>query len=166
MVMQATKVVILLMIMSLVSIGVSAVNKGVTFLFTNGQTASFTLASKPEILVTTDGLTIFMSDSTDISYQFGEVQKFYFEDDVEAGVAMIKCALPAQHPVFNYADGIITVSDISASENLVVTNLCGNDLNIFKADAKGTARIDLNGAPAGVYIISSSNGLSFKLYKK
>ena len=155
------------MALALSSLSAMAVTPGVTFLFANGQKASFAFASKPEIEVTTDGLSVSSSSTSAVSYAFTDVQKFYFEDDViETGISQVEGVVSAERPVFNYVNGIVTVSGMSAGERLSAVTLSGSLVNAAKADAEGNASIDLSNAPAGVYIVSTGSGVSFKLLKK
>ena len=153
-------------VLALLSLGSFAATPGVTFLFSNGQKATFAFASKPEIVVTSDGLTITSSTSSDVSYSFADVQKFYFDDGVTNGIQQIEGTTSAHRPVFNYADGVVTISGMASGERLDVVALSGKKVSATKADARGNASIDLGSAAAGVYIVSTSNGISFKLLKK
>ena len=153
-------------VLALLSLGSFAATPGVTFLFSNGQKATFAFASKPEISVTSDGLTVSSSTSSAVSYSFADVQKFYFVDDVATSIQQVENTASTPRPVFNYADGVVTVSGMSAGERLDVVALSGSKVSAAKADAKGNASIDLDNAPTGVYVVSTSNGVSFKLMKK
>ena len=139
---------------------------GVTFLFTNGKKASFAFADKPVIAVTTGGLTISATGASEVSYSFADVQKFYFEDDIATAIEQVKNDVSAQRPVFTYAGGVVTVSGMTAGERLSVVTLDGSQVSATKADNGGNARVDLGSAPAGVYVVSTGSGVSFKLLKK
>jgi hypothetical protein len=158
----------LMMLMALVLLCSDAMagEPGVTFLFTNGKKASFAFASKPEIAVGNDGITISSSNSNPVSYTFSDVQRFYFEDDIETGIQQVECSASANQPVFRYVDGVVTVSGMSAGERLAVVTLDGSQVDATKADAEGNALIGLGSAPAGVYVVSTGSGVSFKLLKK
>jgi hypothetical protein len=138
---------------------------GVTFLFTNGQKASFTFASKPEIMVDRDGLTVSSSNTDSTSYTFADVQRFYFEDDIETGVQNVSSE-KSTHPVFSCNNGTITVCGLKAAESVSVFSINGSRIGEAKADDNGCARVDISGAANSVYVISTSNGVSFKLLKK
>ena len=153
-------------VLALLSLGSFATTSGVTFLFSNGQKATFAFTSKPEIVVTDDGLTVTSSTSSAVSYSFADVQKFYFEDDITTGIQQVEGVASAPRPVFNYANGVVTVSGISVGERLDVVALSGSKVNTTKADARGNASIELGSAPAGVYVVSTGSGVSFKLLKK
>ena len=158
---------ILLMALALICSDVMAGEPGVTFLFTNGQKASFAFANKPEIILTVDGLSVSSSKTSTASYLFADVQKFYFEDDViENGISQVQGSASTQRPVFNYVDGVVTVSCMAAGERLSVVTLDGSQVNAAKADAEGNASINFGNAPTGVYVVSTGSGVSFKLLKK
>ncbi len=153
-------------VMALMSLGGFAATPGVTFLFSNGQKASFAFASKPEIRITVEGITISSTDASTVSYAFAHVQKFYFEDDVITGIQQVEDSGAAKHPVFNYVGDAVTVSGMAAGECLSVVTLSGSQVSAIKADNAGNACVDLSGAPAGVYVVSTGSGVSFKLLKQ
>jgi hypothetical protein len=138
---------------------------GVTFLFTNGQKASFTFASKPEIAVGTDGLTVSSSNSASVIYTFADVQKFYFEDDILTGIRNVKSETSAS-PVFSCNKGILAVSGLKASERVSVFSIGGSRVGEAVADNAGCASVDISDVANGVYLVSASSGVSFKLLKK
>ena len=139
---------------------------GVTFLFTNGQKASFTFASKPEIAVGDNGITISSSNSASVSYTFANVQKFYFEDDVvDAGIQEVKTG-SATHPVFSCNNGVINVSGLKAAERVSVYSIGGSKVGEAKADNTGRASVDISDAAKGAYVVSTDSGVSFKILKK
>lgn len=161
-----SKRLVLPVALALCGLGAFAATPGVTFLFTNGQKVSFAFASKPQIAVTAEGLSVSSSSTATVSYLFADVQKFYFEDDIATAISQVKDDASAQSPVFHYVDGVVSVSGMSAGERLTVVAINGNQLNAAKADGEGKASVDINGAPAGVYIVSTGSGVSFKILKK
>lgn len=161
-----SKRLVLPVVLALCGLGAFAATPGVTFLFANGQKVSFAFASKPQIAVTADGLSVSSSSTSAVSYLFADVQKFYFEDDISTAISQVKDDASAQSPVFHYVDGIVAVSGMSAGERLTVVALNGNHVNAAKADGEGKASVDISGAPTGIYIISIGSGVSFKILKK
>ena len=157
---------IILLSLAFLCMNAMAGEPGVTFLFSNGTKASFAFANKPEIVVDNDGITVSSSNSNPVSYTFADVQKFYFEDDIATAIGQVKDDVSAQHPVFTYAGGVVTVSGMTAGERLSVVTLDGSQVSATKADNEGNARIDLGSAPTGVYVVSTGSGVSFKLLKK
>ncbi len=164
---QRKKTFILTVALALGSLGAWAATPGVTFLFSNGGKASFAFASKPKIAVTATGLTVSSTNAAEVSYQFADVQKFFFEDDVvETGIQQVDGSGSAKHPVFHYADGVVSVNGMAAGGRLVVSSVGGSLVGGVKADGQGNASIDLSGHSAGVYVVSTGSGVSFKLLKK
>ena len=156
----------LLLSLAFSCLGAMAGEPGVTFLFANGQKASFTFASKPEIEVGADRLTLSSLKSSSVSYIFANVQKFYFEDDVvDTGIQEVKAG-SATHPVFSCNNGVIAVSGLKAAEHVNVFSIGGSKIGEAKADNAGCASVDLSGAAKGVYVVSTGSGVSFKLLKK
>ncbi len=161
------KSIILTLAMTLCSLGIWAATPGVTLLFTNGNKASFAFASRPVITMNGDELTVTVADKSAANYQFADVQRFYFEDDVvETGIAQVEGAVADVHPVFGYNDGMVTVSGMAAGERIAVATVNGSLVKAAKADNAGNACIDLTGEATGIYVISTGNGVSFKLLKK
>ena len=147
------------------SVCMAETTPGLTILFKNQTKVSFTFASKPEIAIATDGITVTSTASDAVSYTFDEVQKFYFEDNIETGIQEVK-AESASCPVFSYKEGAITVSGLNAAEQVSVFTVGGSKVGEAKADNAGCASIDLSGADSGVYVVSTGGGVSFKLLKK
>ena len=157
---------IILLSLAFLCMSAMAGEPGVTFLFTNGKKASFAFANKPVIAVTTDGLTVYATGASKVSYSFADVQKFYFEDDVVTAIERVKNDVSAQRPVFAYVGGVVTVRGMTAGERLAVVTINGSQVSATKADNEGNARVDLGSAPAGIYVVSTDSGVSFKLLKK
>ena len=138
---------------------------GVTFLLTNGK-ASFTFASKPEIIIVSGGLIKVSSTTASVSYMLAQVLRFYFEDDVvDTGIQEVKAG-SAPHPVFSCNNGVIAVSGLKAAEHISVFSIGGSMVGEAKADNAGCASVDLSGTAKGVYVVSTGSGVSFKLLKK
>ena len=156
-----------LLAMTLISLGSMAATPGVTLLFSNGQKASFAFASEPVFEVKDDGLVVSSSNAVAVSYHFSDVQRFYFEDDIEGtDISQMGDDASDNHPVFNYAIGVVSVSGLSAGERITVVTINGSIVTTAKADNTGDASINLCNEPAGVYVVSTGNGVSFKLLKK
>ena len=161
------KKLVLPAVMALMSLGSYAATPGVTFLFSNGQKASIAFIDKPVITVTGEGLTVSMNGGyNEVAYTFADVQKFYFEDDVETAIQQVEVATEGQRPVFTYTNGVVSVSGMGAGERITVVTLSGSQVNAAKADSEGNASVDLSGTPAGVYVVSTGSGVGFKLLKK
>lgn len=138
---------------------------GVTFLFTNGQKASFTFASSPKIAVGSDGITLSSSTAPSVSHTFANVQRYYFEDNIETGVQSVSSEAMS-NPVFSYCNGIIAVGGLKAADSVNVYSIGGSKVGEAKAEADGRASVDISGVANGVYVVGTSRGVSFKLLKK
>ena len=163
--MKTRKKIMLSLALALYSLCSTAGEPGMTFLFTNGQKASFAFAYKPEINVGDDGITISSSNTDSVSYTFADVQRFYFEDDIETGIQDVSSDASV-NPVFSYSNGKITVSGLKSTECVSVFSVSGSKIAEAKADNAGYACIGLSGVASGVYVVSTGNGVSFKLLKK
>lgn len=164
--MEIKKSLIMSMSLALCSLSVLAATPGVTFLFSNGQKASFAFSVKPEIAVSSDGLTISSADAASATYTFADVDRFYFEDDINTGISQVESAVSSKHPVFSYVNGVVTVGGMSANERLVVSTVSGSIVSSANANNEGSANADISAEPASVYIISTASGINFKLLKK
>ncbi len=155
----------LLLAMTFSCLDVMAGEPGVTFLFTNGRKASFTFTSNPKIAVGSDGITISSSNASSVGYTFANVQRYYFEDNIEMSVQSVSSKKTA-NPVFSYSNGVIAVGGLKTAESVSVYSIGGSKVGEAKADADGRASVDISGATNGVYMVSTDNGVSFKLFKK
>lgn len=158
------KKMILSLALALLSVASWAATPGVTFLLNNGSKVSFAFSAKPIISVESDGITVSSQDQADVSYLFTEVQRFFIEDDVQAAVHNVKAE--ASVPVFSYKNGVVTVSGLEADEQVFVHSSDGRKVSEAKADGSGRAILDISHATIGVYVVSTSRGVSFKLLKK
>ena len=159
---MSVKKIILLPLLFL-CIHAMAGESGVTFLFADGQKANFAFSAKPEISVGVDGITVTSTVADQASYAFANVQRFYFDEE-DTGVATI--GADAECPVFRCADGIVAVSRLKASERVTVVSVNGTVVCETQADVNGNACANISGVAAGVYVVSTGSGVSFKLLKK
>ena len=141
-------------------------NSGVTFLFTNGQKASFLFTSKPVIAFDNDGLTVSSSGAASVSYTFAEVDRFYFEDNIETGISHAGMERQEMHPVFSYNNGIISIYGLKYGESVSVYSIGGSKVCTANAGPDGTANADISNVVSGVYVVGTGSGVSFKLLKK
>ena len=159
------KTLLFTFLMAVTSVCMAESTPGLTILFKNQAKVSFAFASKPEIAVATDGITVTSTTSDVVSYTFDEVQRFYFVDNIETGIQEVKAG-SATHPVFSCNNGVITVSGLKAAERVSVFSIGGSKVGEAKADNAGCANVDLSGTTNGVYVLSTGSGVSFKLLKK
>ena len=150
----------------LTCMSVMAGERGIIFLFTNGQKASFKFASKPEIKVNDDVLTVTDTDVDSISYSFADVDYFYFDDMTITGNSQAVAPTTSENPIFKYANGVITASGLKSGERLTVVSVNGSIITNTQANTEGNAQIDISHTAPGIYIVGTGSGVSFKLLKK
>ena len=156
---------IILLSLAFLCMSAMAGEQGVTFLFTNGQKASFTFASSPKIAVGSDGITLSSSTAPSVSYTFANVQRYYFEDNIETGVQSVSSETMS-NPVFSYCNDLIAVGGLKAADCVNVYSIGGSKVGETKADADGRASVDISGLANEVYVVGTSRGVSFKLLKR
>ena len=143
-----------------------AATPGVTFLFTDGTKASFAFSAAPKITVTSTGITLSAAGQEDASYQFSAVRRYYFEDDVKTAIGRVDADGAASHPLFSYANGTVSVSGMKAGERIRAVSMNGAAVASAVAGRQGNASVDLSAAGAGVCVVSTGGGVSFKVIKK
>ena len=158
------RTLLLFVILAAYAVSVAEQTSGLTILFSNQEKVSFSFASKPVIEVTSEGLKVSSSTTEPVSYTFADVLRFYFEDDVTA-IGNIETE-QSQHPKFSYANNVINVSGLEKGECVLVSTIGGSTTIMSRADEAGSVNIDLSNTPAGVYLVSVGNYVSFKLLKK
>ena len=161
------KRVVLTCVMTLLGLGTFATTPGVTFLLTNGSTVSFAFKANPEISVTSIGITVSAQNQQEVIYQFSEMDRFYYEDDVVTAINGVRTeTTTTTKPVFCYDRGMLSISGLNASEQVAVYSLGGSKMSSTVADNAGHANVNVGNMPTGVYAVSTSSGVSFKLLKK
>lgn len=162
--MQTRKNMILSMALAFSSLCAWAVEPYITLEFSNGKKASFAFSAAPIIKATDDGLTISSANSATEAYLIADVLQFYFEEGPD--YTAVETVVSAQHPLFKYANSVVEVIGMKADERLIVSNVSGIIVGATRANSEGFARVDLSSVQAGVYIVSTGSGVSFKLIKK
>ncbi len=138
---------------------------GVTVLLRDGGKVSFAFTEKPVMGLTSDGLKISAEGKDAVSYLFADVQRFYFEDDIDSGISSVSGG-ESTHAVFSYADGRLHVSGLPAGTAVRVYTADGKTVLNGVSDADGKASISLSAQPSGVYVVGVNGGAGFKLQKK
>ena len=138
---------------------------GVTFLFNDGKTASFLFSTHPKVTVGSEELTVSSTDVSSVKYTISNVQRFYFDENIETGIHDVS-ASSAAGPGFSYNNGVITVSGLKAKESVSVYSIGGSKVGESQAGSDGCASVDISSSVGGVYVISTGGGISFKLLKK
>lgn len=156
--------VVLAAFFSLCSLSAVAAAPGVMFLFKDGTKAGFAFSSKPKITMSAEGLTLSASDKAEASYQFSDVQRYYFVADIDND-AVQTIEATDRHPVFSCANGLLTVRGMLSGERIRVVSISGAVVKASAADTDGTVQIDLSQMASGVYIVATESGVNFKIVK-
>ena len=134
---------------------------GVRYLVVNaedGTMTSFALADEPKVS-SNDGKLKIVSKSTTFSLSLAEVRNYAFSENL-TGIAVVEkdgnLRMENDHVVFN---GLPSGSMVSAYMQ------DGRLAKDFKADANGTAVVDLSGLPKGIVILHS-NKTDIKIINK
>lgn len=151
------------------SSSVWAARPGVTFLFTDGNKASFAFEDDPKLTLTSTGFIISVAGQDDASYEFSDIHSYYFEEDIHTAIERVDAGVAvsgASNPLFSCVGGIVSVSGMKAGERLSVVSMNGASVASAVADRQGNTSVDLTSASAGVYVLSVEGGVSFKWIKK
>ncbi len=137
---------------------------GVTVLLRDGGKTSFAFAVKPVMSFAGDGLKISATGQDEVSYLIADVQRFYFEDDINAGISAV--AGGSAHAVIAYSGGTLSVTGLAGGAKVGVFTSDGKCAATGEAGADGSASLSLGGLPSGVYVVSAPGCAGFKLVKK
>lgn len=142
---------------------------GVTVLFRTGNTMSFTFTQRPKVELSDDKLTIVADGLEDLTVVFDDVQRMYFEDDVETSVNEVVDSHKegAQNKVvFSCQNGTLSAKGLAAGETVIVYALSGQKAAQAVASADGSLTIPVQQLAAGTYVVKSQSGIGYKIIKK
>lgn len=125
---------------------------GVRFLVVNakdGTKTTFALADEPKISCKTGELTI-VSKSTTFSIGLADVLNYAFSDDA-SGIGEI-----LKDGNVKLENGCVVFNGLSAGSNVSAYFQDGRLVKESKADANGSAVVDLSGLPKGIVILHSN----------
>lgn len=133
-----------------------------TIVFHDGNKQSYVLTERPK--VTFDATSLFVTGTTvSDTYRIAEVDKFVFDKgnptdirDVASGEVRL-----------TFVDGEnVLLEGLQPSAVVRLFDISGKSLASLKATADGKASVSLEGGEAGVYVVSISDGRTFKVMKK
>ena len=163
--MSMKKILLLLLSFVFVCTEAMADKWGITFRMTNLQEVHFSFDSQPVITSTGDEFTVSLANGDSVTYAISDALYFYVRQKAPTGINSAE-ATSAAAPVFSYANGVITASGMKAAERLSVYSIEGIQVGMTKAGSDGCASIDISSTGAGVYVVNTGSGASFKLLKK
>lgn len=128
--------------------------------FADGTAQSYVLETRPKVTFDAEKLYV-KSTNVDDAYEYRSVKKFVFETHNLSGIQTIReneCRLA-------FLGGEATVGGLVTGSTATLCDTAGCNVLKAKADAAGSVTFNLQGLPAGTYIIALSNGKSFKILK-
>lgn len=129
--------------------------------FVDGTTQSYVLDTRPKVTFDAQNLYVH-SPQVDDTYEYRRVKKFVFETD---DVSAIQCVREGECRLTLLGGRAATVSGLEAGLAAKLCDTAGRQVRTAKADAAGTVSFSLQGLPVGTYILSLSDGKSFRILK-
>lgn len=137
-----------------------AVDDALVVTYKNSQTFSYVLADRPN--VTFDGTQLFIkSDVFDDTHSMADIKTFTFADLSEIS----DVAADERRIVFTDAASV-TLEGFAAGTAVSVSDMSGRVVISSAVAADSTATIDISQLPAGVYVIATADGKSYKILKR
>lgn len=132
-----------------------------TIIFQDGSKQSYTLNDRPK--VTFDKTTLFVkAQEVENNFALKDVHKFVFTDTPETGIS----AVDGKVFRFSFTDGENVVLEGHAAGTAVrLYDTAGKAVRNTSADAEGRATVSLAGLQAGVYMINTADGKTYKVMK-
>lgn len=128
--------------------------------FRDGTTTSFDLEDRPVVSLQTPMMTIKAS-TVEAEYDCDSVEKFVIGDPGSTAPALAEGETRLTYRDRNSA----SVSGLEPGTRVTLYSTDGKTAASAVADASGSVTLDLSALSAGTYIISVSNGQSFKLIR-
>lgn len=141
-------------------------NPAVTFLLRNGQTVSFAFEQKPVVAVGATEMSISLAGVPKVSYAYADVLRVYLSDEDLTAVKPVISDKSQAKAMFSWIGGTLSVSGLSAAEQVSVYALDGKLVWSAKAQADGTLQLPLSTLRQGNYIVRTQGGISYKLFNK
>ena len=121
---------------------------------TSGETLEISFTDQPEITFLADGIKVTSTSSEPVTYEFDEVEYIDFAETSDVEKVETSAILIANYP------SSIEFSNVPEGSGVKLFSLDGRLL--YSAKATGTAVIEKNRYPHGVYVIVVGNS-SFKV---
>lgn len=132
-----------------------------TIIFQDGSKQSYTLNDRPK--VTFNNTTLFVkAQEVENDFVLKDVHKFVFTDTSETGISNVS----ENEFRFSFTDGENVVLEGHAADTAVrLYDTAGKAVRTASADAEGRATVSLAGLQAGVYVINTADGKTYKVIK-
>lgn len=158
----------LVMLLSLFAFSMSAMaeDAGITFLLRDGKKVSFTFAQKPVVSLSETNMVVSVGGEKKVSYAYADVLRVMVDAGASTGVEDAVTRGTAQHAVFTLSANTLSASGLMANERIALYATDGKLLVNGQAGSDGRAIISMSSLPAGVYVVRTQSGISYKLFKK
>lgn len=156
------------MLLSLFALSMSALaeNADITFLLRDGKKVSFTFAQKPVVALNEANMVVSVDGEKRVSYAYADVLRVTVDAEASTGVENAVAKGTAQHAVFTLSDNTLSASGLCANERIALYATDGKLLVNGQTGPDGSAIISLSSLSAGVYVVRTQSGISYKLFKK
>lgn len=125
----------------------------------SGAKVSYVLETTPKVTFVADKLHVETTALSD-DHTLADVSKFTFDKLSSLGsVTAGECRITV-------IDATVTIEGIAPQAVVTLADMQGRTLASASADSTGMARLSLATAPDGVYLISVTDGRTFKIFKK
>ena len=111
-------------------------------------------------------VTFLLRNGQKVSYAYADVLRVYLSDEDLTAVKPVISDKSQAKAVFSWIGGTLSVSGLSAAEQVSVYALDGKFVWSAKAQADGTLQLPLSTLCQGNYIVRTQGGISYKLFNK
>lgn len=136
---------------------------GVCLLLRSGETVGFRFKEKP-VIVTGANIEIKTAETT-VSYNYSDVVRLYFDQVVPSGITNLPSD-DAAHVSFSITPSGISVKGLAQGVRVAVHTLDGKLVTSAIAPSSTAVEIGLPQEGHGIYLVSTSSGVSFKIAKQ
>lgn len=164
--MKMKKTFVMLLSLFAFSMTVLAEDAGITFLLRDGKKVSFTFAQKPVVALSETNMVVSVAGEKRVSYAYADVLRVMVDAGTSTGVEDAVTKGTAQHAVFTLSANTLSASGLCTNERIALYGADGKLMVGGQADADGRITIGLSSLSAGVYVVRTQSGISYKLFKK
>lgn len=161
--MKRLKYLIIVVMLAIATSAMAETQPGIILRLKDGSTVGFTLESKPKILPHSSSLEI-VTDKTTVSYSYSDIASIY-SGNVDGGGIESPTIDKKADVLFTIIDNGVEVSGLGAGETVTAYTPDGRSVCTARANTDSeTLRMAM--PSSGVYIIHTSDGISFKFITK
>lgn len=124
-----------------------------------GSTVSYVLEDTPVVTFVGENLHVEADQLSD-DHKLANVEKFTFDN-----VAALADVMANEYRI-TIQDNYVTIEGLTPNTGIQLADIQGRIIASCNADTEGNATLSLSHITAGVYIVSTTDGKSFKIFKK